>query len=179
MSTALWMLLRTVGGLLAGACLLRAWAQWVQVHPRNPLMQFLFAVTDWLVKPLRRVVPGFRGIDWASVVAGYLVALLLAGVFFAIFRPGGPMANAALMPLLALNWLVGWGLNAMLALLVVQVVLSWVNPNAPMAPAVEQLVRPVLAPLRRFIPLVGGVDLSPMAAFLIIQFALMALESVF
>lgn len=177
---ALWMLIETVGSLLVTACLLRAWAQWVQVHPRNPLLQFLIAVTDWIVKPLRRVVPGMRGVDWASIVAGLLISLSLATGFVLLTGSAleatqrAPGAGAVLV--LALVWMVRWSLYALMGLLILQVIMSWVNPNAPMAPAVDQLVRPFLAPFRRFIPLVGNFDLTPMVLFLLIQFALMALE---
>lgn len=176
------MLIETAGSLLVTACLLRAYAQWAQVHPRNPLLQFLTAVTDWLVRPLRRVLPSRRGVDWASIAAALGLAVLLALLFAVLFASPlnalGRMPNLGSVLVLACIWVVRWSLYALLGLLILQVVLSWVNPHAPMAPAVEQLVRPVLAPVRRVVPLVGNFDLSPLVVFVLIQALLMLLDPV-
>ena len=182
MSRALWMLIETAGSLLVTACLLRAYAQWTQVHPRNPLIQFLTAVTDWLVRPLRRVLPSRRGVDWACIAAALGLALLLALLFAFMFA--GPLTALGRVPnfgsvlVLACVWVVRWSLYALLGLLILQVVLSWVNPHAPMAPAVDQLVRPFLAPVRRIVPLVGNFDLSPLVVFVLIQALLLLLDPV-
>ena len=180
MSRALWMLIETAGSLLVTACVLRAYALWVHVHPRNPLVQFLTAITDWLVRPLRRVLPVRRGIDWACIGAALGLALLLAAgfafVFAAPLAAGGRIPNFAGVLLLACVWVLRWSLYALMGLLLLQVVLSWVNPDAPMAPAVDQLVRPFLAPVRRIVPLVGNFDLSPLVVFLLIQAALVLLD---
>ena len=178
MSRALWMLIETAGSLLVTACMLRAYAQWAQVHPRNPLLQFLAAVTDWLVRPLRRVLPARRGLDWACIVAALGLALLLALLFAFMFAApaAGGVPNLGAVLVMAGVWVVRWSLYALLGLLVLQVVLSWVNPDAPMAPAVDQLVRPVLAPVRRVVPLVGNFDLSPLVVFVLIQVLLLMLD---
>lgn len=180
MSRALWMLLETAGSLLVTACMLRAYAQWAQIHPRNPLIQFLAAITDWLVRPLRRVLPAQRGVDWACIAAAFGLALLLAATFAFLFAApltaAGQVPNFGSVMLLACVWVLRWSLYALMALLVLQVVLSWVNPHAPMAPAVDQLVRPFLAPVRRIVPLVGNFDLSPLVVFVLIQAALMLLD---
>ena len=78
MSRALWLLIETVGSLFATACILRALAWRGQLSARNPIMQFVIAVTDWIVKPLRKVLPTSRANDWASMVAALVVALVLA-----------------------------------------------------------------------------------------------------
>ncbi|MCM5570694.1 YggT family protein [Burkholderiaceae bacterium FT117] len=176
MHQALWLLLETLGSLLATACLLRAYMNRVGLGARNPVGQFVVAITDWLVRPLRRVVPSGRTTDWASIVGGFLVSLVLALVFVAIFGGGRFPAPGAVL-LLALFWLVKWSLWLLTALVLLQAVLSWVNPYAPIAPTIAALTQPFLAPIRRIVPLVGGVDLSPLVLILLVQVLLTLLQS--
>jgi YggT family protein len=88
MSRIIWLLIETVGGLLAVACILRAYAHRVHLSPRNPICQFINAVTDWLVLPLRRLVAPTRSMDWASVVAAVIVAGVVALLYFLISGAG-------------------------------------------------------------------------------------------
>jgi YggT family protein len=178
MSSALWLLFETVGSLLASACVLRA-AMWrFQLSPRNPVSQFVIAATDWLVKPLRRLMPASRTTDWASLAGALLVSLLLAAVWTLLFAKGRAPAFGGVL-LLALFWLLKWSIYLLIGLVLLQAVLSWVNPNAPIAPAIDQLTRPFLAPFRKFVPLVGGVDLSPLVLLVLAQVLLSLLESLF
>lgn len=177
MYRALWFLIETLGSLLATACVLRAVAARVQLSPRNPISQFVTAITEWLVRPLRGFVPASRGHDWASLAAALLVALVLAACWALMFR--GSLLAIGMILTLAAYWLVKWAIYLVMGLVLLQAIMSWVNPNAPIAPAVDQLTRPFLAPLRRFIPLVGNVDLSPLALLLLLQVALTLLESLF
>jgi len=176
MQQALWLLLETLGSLLATACLLRAYMNRVGIGARNPVGQFVVAVTDWLVSPLRRLLPAGRSVDWASIVAGFLVALVLAVLFVVLF--GGrrfPAPGAVL--LLSMFWLVKWSLWLLTALVLMQAVLSWVNPQAPIAPTIAALTQPFLAPIRRIVPLIGGVDLSPLVLILLVQVLLTLMQS--
>ena len=84
MSRILWLVIETVGSLLAVACVLRAYAHRVHLNPRNPISQFVSALTDWLVLPLRRAIPPGRAMDWASVLAAVLVALLTGLLYFVV-----------------------------------------------------------------------------------------------
>lgn len=176
MLRVLWFLIETLGSLFATACVLRALAWRVQLSPRNPITHFLIAITDWLVKPLRGMIPASRGQDWASLAAALVVALVLAIAWGLLFR--GAPAIGMVVPL-AVFWLLKWSIYLMMGLVLLQAVMSWVNPHAPIAPAVDQLTRPFLAPLRRVIPLIGGVDLSPLALLLIAQVAITLLETLF
>lgn len=178
MSRALWFLIETLGSLLATACVLRAAAMRFQLPPRNPVSQFVIAITDWLVRPLRRVLPPSRGNDWASLAAALLVALVLGLVWSFMFARGTDPVYGAIIPL-ALFWLVKWTIYLVMGLVLLHAVLSWVNPHAPVAPTIEQLTRPFLAPLRRVIPLIGGVDLSPLVLIVIAQVLLTLFESLF
>lgn len=178
MSRALWFLIETLGSLLATACVLRAAAMRFQLPPRNPVSQFVFAITDWLVRPLRKVLPASRGNDWASLAAALLVALALGLVWAVLFARGAEPMYAAIIPL-AVFWLVKWTIYLVMGLVLLQAVLSWVNPHAPVAPTIDLLTRPFLEPLRRLVPLIGGVDLSPLILIVIAQVLLTLFESLF
>ncbi|MCL4748011.1 MAG: YggT family protein [Burkholderiaceae bacterium] len=178
MIRALWFLVETLASLLATACLLRALAWRLQLSARNPISQFLIAVTDWLVKPLRRALPASRTTDWGSLVAALLISVVLALAWTLVFARGRPPAFGGVL-LLAGFWLVKWSMYMLMGLVILHAVLSWVNPHAPVAPVLDQLTRPFLAPLRRVIPLVGGVDLSPLVVIILAQVALTGIESLF
>jgi len=168
MRQILWLVIETVGSLLAVACVLRAYAHRVHLNPRNPISQFVSALTDWLVMPLRKAIPPGRGMDWASVVAAALVATL-TGLLFYLVLGGISVPNPASVLLWATIALIRWTVWLAIGLVLIQAVLSWVNPYAPLAPAIQQLTAPLLAPFRRFVPLIGGVDLSPLVLILVLQ----------
>ena len=178
MTRTLWFLIETLGSLLVSACVLRAVAWRVNLSPRNPINQFLIAATDWLVKPLRKLMPAARRTDWASIAAAVLVSLVLAVCWTLIFARGRPPAFGGVV-MLALFWVLKWSLYLLIAMVILQAILSWVNPQAPIAPALDLLTRPFLAPFRRFVPLVGGVDLSPLVLIVLAQVLLTGLESLF
>lgn len=166
--------LDTVCGLLTLALLLRFAMQWARAPFRNPLGQFIVAVTDWMVRPLRRVIPGLFGLDMASLLLAWLwqvgyqgIALGLSGVLLAV-----SFAPALVVALLALLEVAKISLYLAIGAVLVAAVFSWVNPHAPLADVFNILTRPLLRPFRRVIPPVGGVDLSPLALLLLLQIAL-------
>ena len=173
---ALWFLIDTLASFLAGSLLLRCYMNWLGLRGRDPLSQFVYAITDWCVLPLRKALPAKGRWDLASLVAAALVALLAAVLFNVLVGRGViPMLGQSL--LLALTWLLRWGLYTAMMILILSAILSWVNPQAPMAPLLNALTRPILEPIRRIIPLVGGVDLSPVVAIVAIQFLLMLVNN--
>lgn len=178
MSRTLWFLIETIGSLLVSACVLRALAARVHLSPRNPIAQFLVAATDWLIRPLRRLLPASRTVDWPSIAGAAVVAIVLALAWSLMFAASRVPAVGAVL-LLAAFWLLKWSLYLLIVMVILHAVLSWVNPHAPIAPALEQLTRPFLAPLRRVVPLVGGVDLSPLVLIVLAQVLISALESGF
>jgi len=177
MTQILWLLIETVGGLLAMSCLLRAWAHRQHLNPRNPLGQFVHALTDWLVLPLQRGLRPTRTTDWASLLGALLFALVLAMLQPLIWSGRFPHLGETLLR--AAFWLARSGIYLVMGLVVVQAILSWVNPHAPMAPAIRQLSEPLLAPFRRRLPALGGVDLSPLVLFLILQILLILIDPAF
>jgi len=175
MSRIIWLLIETVGGLLAVSCILRAYAHRVHLSPRNPICQFINAVTDWLVLPLRRLVAPTRSMDWASVIASVIVAGVVALLYFLI-SGGGRAPGPFEVMLGAVFWLLNRTIYLLIGLVIVQAILSWVNPFAPLAPAIQQLTQPLLNPIRKIIPLIGGVDLSPLVLILVLQILLSILD---
>jgi YggT family protein len=170
-------LLRTVFDLLACAFFMRFWMQWARVPFRNPFAQFVVKVTDFAVRPVRRVLPGLFGLDWASLTLFFLAELLmLLGTHWVMGYPFA-LAGVAVIPgflLLALAACLRLGLYVLIGFVLIQAILSWVNPFSPLAPVFYALARPVLAPFQRFIPSMGGVDLSPLVALVVVQLILIA-----
>lgn len=178
-------LLETLFFFLVAAALLRAWMNRVRVNMNGQPGAFVMALTDWLVKPLRRALPkpvAQSRVDWASVLAAALLALvyaLLWGVLFGLllepasWRLGS--APVALLTLLAfaLKMLVRVALQTLFILVLGYAILSWVQPGAPAYALFARLTEPLLSPLRRIIPTVGGVDLSALALLVLLQVGLM------
>lgn len=165
-------LLEVVCGLLTGACLLRLYMQWQRVPFGNQVGQLVFALTNWMVLPLRRAIPALRGVDWASVVAAFLVQLVQYLVLWALL---GAAVGWGWVAWMALFGLLRVAIGALMALLIVHAVMSWVQTRSTLADIVERLAAPVLRPVRRLIPLVGGIDLSPMVLIVLLQVLLMVL----
>lgn len=185
------LLLDVAASLIGGACLLRLYMQWQRVPFGNPLGRFVFAVSNWLVLPLRRLLPALGRLDTASLVAAWLVQVIQLAVLWSLSgalsgamsgaMPGGMAGMAGsgssvgsawtLLPVLALFGLARLALSAMTALVLLGAILSWVRSDSPMADLIDRLCAPLLAPLRRVIPLVGGLDLTPLAFLLALQIA--------
>ncbi|SDC25049.1 YggT family protein [Paraburkholderia lycopersici] len=165
-------LLNTVFTLFGAALLMRAWLQFVRVPPYNPVTHAIQQVTNWLVLPLRRVIPGVRGIDWASVVAALIAAI--AYVLLMVWIAGvDPLGLLPTLLVVALLTLVKWALNLLIWLTILMALLSWLNPRSAAMPVLYQLTAPFLNPLRRILPNLGGLDLSPILLFVIVQVLLM------
>jgi YggT family protein len=173
---ALHFLIQTLGNLFVVAVLLRFMMQLFRVPFRNPFAQFIVALTDFAVKPLRRVVPGFWGLDWACLLLALLVelAVVIAGYWlddFPFALAGGKVWPVMLG--LAAVRLLSLAIYMIIGLTLVRAVLSWVNTNSPLAPVIYELSEPFLRPLRRIVPMVANVDLTPMVLFILCQLVLM------
>ncbi len=165
-----------VGGLVVGACLLRAWMQARRIPGANPVGTFVMSLTDWIVRPLRRVVPAYRGIDWASIVAALLITLVAVVIDLSLRFGGVPPSE--LIVGVTLVWLIKWTLYLAQLLILIAAVLSWVNPFSPFLPVFDALTRPILAPIRRLLPQSGRMDFSPLVALLVIQVALIIVNRI-
>ena len=174
MQSIVQLIVDAIATILGGALLLRFWMQAIRVRPPASVSQFTFTLTDWLVRPLRRVVPGVGGFDWASLLGAFLVVLLATLVY--LFDP---TMTGERLAMLALFRFLSWILYGFMAMLIVEAVFSWVNPHAPLAPFVRALNDPMLRHLRRVVPLLGGLDLSMLVALILLQIAKILLEMLF
>ncbi len=159
------LIIETIASVLGGVLLLRFWIQAVRVRPPQHLAQFIFTLSDWIVRPIHRVLPSVGGYDWVSLAGAILVAMIFILLELGVRSTLNTSLVFSLSALLFLQW-VFYGL---IALLIIEMIFSWVNPYAPLAPFIQALNEPMLRPLRRIIPLVGSVDLSPLAALILLR----------
>jgi len=165
-------LLDTVFTLFGMALLLRVWMQVTRLPTRNPVSQGVFQVTDWLVRPLRRVIPGLAGIDWATVIAAWLTAVIFL-MLVTLLSGADPLGFLPVALLAGILYLLKWGISLIMWVTLLMAILSWVNPHSPITPAINHLTAPLLRPIRRVVPTLGGFDVSPLVLFLIAQILLM------
>ena len=170
----LTLIVDSAAGVLGGVLLLRFWMQVVRVRPPNSIGQFTFQLTDWLVRPLRRLLPGAGGYDWASLIGAFLVIVVAVTIDLALFSTFSPQY---LLPLSLLR-LCEWVFYGFMGLIIIEAVFSWVNPHAPLAPFIRALNDPLLRPLRRVIPLIGNIDLSPLVALILLRIGLQLVSTV-
>lgn len=168
-------LLEVATGLLGSACLLRMYMQYQRISFRNPVGNLVFALTDWMVLPLRRVIRAVGRWDLASLTGAFLLKLLQYVVLWLLM---GGVGNLAALPVLAVVGMVAMGIYGLTGLLIIYAIMSWMQTNSPMADIIERLCAPPLRPLRKLIPLVGGVDLSPLALLVLLQIASIVLGHV-
>lgn len=169
------LLVGTVANLLAIALLSRVWMQWSRAPFRNPVGQFIIAVTDWAVIPLRRVIPGLFGIDLASVLAAWLIQFSYLGLMTWLTGLGVEALPGVLW--LAIVILLRTLVYLLMGIIIIAAVLSWINPYTPLAPLFDTLSRPLLHPVRRVLPSLGGMDLSPLVVLLLLEVALIVLAN--
>jgi YggT family protein len=160
-------LLDVITGLFGGACLLRLYMQYHRVPFGNPLGRFIFAITDWIVLPLRRLVPAYKRWDLASLIAAFLLVMAKFLLLFLLIGAGGKFG---VLPLLSLVGLLQLAVSGLTALLIVYAILSWIpTASSMLQDLVARLAEPLVAPVRKLIPLVGGVDLSPLVVIVLLQ----------
>ena len=173
--TALRFVVSTVLDLYILTFILRFALQWVRADPRNPFWQFVVQITNPLVRPLRQVVPGWRGMELASLLLAFVLEAVAVVVLVRL--TGTPLPGVVLVLYYALLRFVLAVLRLYFFALVVYVLLSWVNPDGshPLARALGALCEPLLRPVRRFIPVIGGFDLSPLIVLIAIQALIVSL----
>lgn len=161
-------LINTVFGLYLFAVMLRLLLQWARADFYNPISQFLVKVTNPPLRPLRRIIPGWGGIDFASIFL--LIVLQMLEIFLANMVLGRAMPLSGLF-VTSVAELLNLLLNIFLIAILVQVVMSWISPNThnPATVLLHRLTEPVLAPARRIIPPISGIDLSPLVVLVVFQ----------
>lgn len=166
--------IQTLGSLLALAVFLRFAMQVMRVPFSNPFAQFIVRITDFAVRPMRRVIPGWGGYDWASLLLAWLIEVLVAAALLWVKGFPFSLAGAGVWPVLlgvGAMELVKLALYLVMGLTLVRAVLSWVNPYSPLSPVIYPLTEPILAPLRRWLP-ASQIDFSPLVLLILCQFLL-------
>ena len=176
LGNALIFIAQVVFDLLTLTLLLRFYLQWVRAPYRNPLADFVNALTDFMVRPARRVLPGLWGIDLPTLLLAWLMQLLEWLIVLQVrgFRFGAEVGLA----LVGIAAVAAVAVAQMLVYIVLfstllQALLSWINPGSPIAPLLDAMTRPFLRMFRRRIPPIGNVDLSPLFLMVACQLLLM------
>ena len=173
-NTAIAFVVDTLFNLFILSALVRFWMQVLRAPARNPIAQFTMALTDFAVKPLRRIVPGLFGLDLASLLVAWLAEFLLLVILLLLDDRPLTTYPAALTPVFfwAFSKLIRLSVYIVMGAVFIQAILSWVNPYHPVAPFFDALTRPFLKPFRRMVPLIGGVDITPILVLIACQLIL-------
>lgn len=169
LNTAAVYVLQTLGSLYLLIVLLRFVLQLVRANFYNPLCQFAVKATQPLLKPLRRIIPSVFGLDMSSLVLAILVQLALMAL--TLLLTYGTTGNPLQLLIWSLIGVTALFLNIFFYALIISVILSWVAPGShnPGAELVNQICEPALAPFRKIVPNLGGLDISPILAFMVLK----------
>ena len=169
LNTAAVYILQTIGSLYLLIVLLRFILQLVRADFYNPLSQFIVRATHPLLKPLRKVIPSFAGLDLASLVLAILVQLVLMALTLLLL--GYELNNPLQLLIWSIIGVTALFLKVFFFALIISVILSWVAQGShnPTAMLINQICEPLLSPIRRILPSMGGLDLSPIVAFLLLN----------
>ncbi|MBS1154193.1 MAG: osmotic-shock protein [Proteobacteria bacterium] len=168
-------LIRNLADFFVLLLLTRLYFQAAKVSFRHPLAHVVLSLTNWMVLPLRRVIPAAGRFDTTSFILAWFFAFLMHLLLLTLspwpFILASPLSLAALM-IAALLELVKMSLYLLFAAVIGQALMSWIAPYNPLMSVLNVLTAPFLRPLRRFIPPVGGVDITPLVLILLIQLLL-------
>jgi len=162
-------LVSTLFDLYLMVAILRVWLQLVRADFYNPVSQFVVKATNPILIPLRRVIPGLGGIDWAGVFLVLLVAFAKVSALQLLFGQGYAVIEiviaAAITSVKEVFSILFW-------VTIIRAILSWISQGYnPIEALLHQLTEPLLAPIRKFIPPMGGLDLSLLVFLIALQFA--------
>ncbi|MBI1394343.1 MAG: YggT family protein [Betaproteobacteria bacterium] len=169
---ALTFLISTILGLFSFALLLRFYLQAARAPARNPVSQFVVALTDFIVRPARRYIPGWAGMDLSTLVLAWFTEFLLL-LLVRLVQGGAFGVPVVGFLLLAVVSIVRMSIYILMGALIIQAILSWIAPYSPVAPVANSVTRPFLRPFQRWVPPVGNVDLSPLVLLIVLQLILM------
>jgi YggT family protein len=165
--------------IIGGACLLRCYLQYLKFnlspHSDNPIGLYLMPLTNWLVMPLRKLIPSVGRIDSACLLGAYLIVLaklLLLGLLLGSIPPILSLLIGSVLEL------IGLVLSILVVLIIANIVLSWVGRGSPTQYMLAAILNPLLAPIKRILPSMGPLDLSPLILLVVIQIAQIVLSSI-
>lgn len=176
MTQALYFIVNTLAQLVLLLFLLRFWLPWVRADFRNPVAQGILRFTSPLVLPVRRVVPPVGRLDTATVLVTFVIQFLVLVLLLVIAQERAGAGAIAVMSLLQLAAL---SLNLFFFAIIIRIILSWVAPHTynPIGEVAGALAEPVLRPFRRVVPSIGGLDISPIFAIVLLKAAEIFLQS--
>lgn len=168
MQQALIFIVATLTQLYLFVLLLRLWLPWLGADFRNPLAQGILRLTSPLVIPVRRLIPPIGRLDTATVLVAFAVQYLMILVILLI---NGTMAGILPIAITALLDLVILSCRLFTFAIIIHIVLSWIAPGTynPATALIASMVEPLLRPFRRIVPSLGGLDISPIFAIILLQ----------
>ena len=165
--------------VIGGACLLRCYLQYLKFnlspHSGNPIGLYLMPLTNWLVMPLRKIIPSLGRIDSACIVGAYLIVLAKVFLIGLLLGTIPPIISLLIGSVLEL---IGLVLSILVVLIIANVVLSWVGRGSPTQYMLSEILNPMLAPIKRILPSMGPLDLSPLVLLVLIQIAQIVLSNI-
>jgi len=166
-------LLQALIGFALYIVLLRFWMQWVRADFRNEFGQFVIALTNPVVIPLRKILPSIGTVDTATILLAYIIGIIKI-VAFLFLRNAMQQASPIDYAIWGIGVFIKYSIYLFLAAIVVQAIASWVAPHSyhPILNVARSISTPILAPAQRLIPAIGGLDLSPILVILFLQFSL-------
>lgn len=172
------LIVQSLSDFLSIVLLLRFHMQVCRVSFKSQIGAFVLQLTNWLVMPLRRFIPGVFGLDLASLVATYLLQVIVLAIL-ASLRTGldglGPQGMALWILSHGVLTVLRLAVYLLIGLLILQAVLSWVNPYSPLSRPIGQMTEPILRPVQRVVPPIANIDLSPLVVILLAQIVLLFL----
>jgi len=177
MTQALYFVVKTLAQLYLLLYLLRFWLPWVRADFRNPIAQGILRFTSPVVVPVRRFIPPIGRLDTATVLVLFVMQYAIVYVLLMIV---GQQLPAAIIAQLAAIELGVYSLNLFFFAILIRIILSWVAPHSynPIAAIAGSLAEPILRPFRRLIPPIGGLDISPIFAVVLLQASVIILQSI-
>lgn len=178
MTNPLVFLISTLFHLYAFALALRFILQWVHADFYNPLSQFVVKITSPVVNPFRKIIPGYKGLDLGTVLVCYLVLALSQAIVQSL--SGYPITPLS-VGILAITELVSLFIDVFFYAILIQAIISWINPHGgnPMTHVLASVTAPVLRPVQKFIPPLGGMDISPIFAMIGLKVIEMLVNPIF
>lgn len=164
--TAFLFLINTLFDLYLFILIVRLVLVWTRANYFNPLVQFITKCTDFLVKPLRRIIPNAGRLESSSLLLLFLIAIIK---YMLILLITYGMPNFVGIIVLALGNLVKLTVDTFFYAILIQAIISWVQPYSTINAILSQLTAPILYPFQRLIPPIGGIDISPIPALIILQ----------
>lgn len=171
---AVQFLVSTLFDLYLMVAVLRVWLQLARADFYNPVSQFVVKATNPVLVPMRRIIPGVGGIDWAGVMFIFLIGFAKVATLQVLFGNGFPTSQIAIFALISvikeIFQLVFW-------VMIIRAILSWISQGYnPIEALLHQLTEPLLTPVRKIIPPIGGLDLSMIVFLIALQFVQFAFQ---